>query len=258
MTISPEEIQAKQFHVRFRGFDVDEVDGFLEQVAEHYLMALEEKRTLTEQVETLRQEINSLKNEEHSFKDALIAGQKVVDEMKQRGRERADELLSKARQEVKELKDAANQEIVELEGQVDELRAMQGKLAADLRRVINNYLSGIEQNIGGSTGGVRPEDDEPREKAVPSPDTTPDPPLDLDDLYEKIDLNADSQPGSEMAADMGLPDELPKAPATISLDVEEPDITMPDLDNEIMFTLEDPLDNEEIDITIAGDKKKDE
>ncbi len=256
MTISPEEIQAKQFHVRFRGFDVDEVDGFLEQVAEHYLMALEEKRTLTEQVETLRQEINSLKNEEHSFKDALIAGQKVVDEMKQRGRERADELLSKARQEVKELKDAANQEIVELEGRVDELRAMQGELAADLRRVIDNYLSGIEQNIDGAPSRVRPEDDESQEE-VSVPDTTPDPPLDLDDLYEKIDLSADSSPGSEMAADMGLPDELPKAPSTISLDAEEPDITMPDLDNEIMFTLEDPLDNEEIDITIAGDKKKD-
>ncbi len=258
MTISPQDIQSKQFHVRFRGFDVDEVDGFLEQVAEHYLMALEEKRTLAEQVETMRQEMNSLKNEEHSFKDAMIAGQKVVDEMKQRGRERADELLSQARQEVKELKDAANQEIVELEGRVDELRAMQGELAADLRRVIDNYLSGIEENIDGAPSRVRPEDDEPQEKTALAPDTTPDPPLDLDDLYEKIDLSADSQSGSEMAADMGLPDELPKAPATISLDVEESEITMPDLDNEIMFTLEDPLDNEEIDITIAGDKKKDE
>ncbi len=254
MTISPEDIQAKQFHVRFRGFDVDEVDGFLEQVAEHYLMALEEKRTLTEQVETLRQEINFLKNEEHSFKDALIAGQKVVDEMKQRGRERADDLLLKAREEVKELKDAANLEIAELEGRVDELRAMQGELAADLRRVIDNYLSGIEQNIDGAPSRAGAEDDEPRAAA---PDSTPDPPLDLDDLYEKIDLGTDSSLSSEMEADMGLPDELPKAPATISLDVDEPGITMPDLDNEIMFTLEDPLDNEEIDITIAGSKKKD-
>ncbi|HFQ80257.1 MAG TPA: DivIVA domain-containing protein [Desulfobacterales bacterium] len=258
MTISPQDIQSKQFHIRFRGFDVDEVDGFLEQVAEHYLMALEEKRLLSEQVETLRQEMKSLKNEEHSFKDALIAGQKVVDEMKQRGRERADELLSKARQEVKELKDAANQEIAELEGRVDELRAMQGELAADLRRVIDNYISGIEQNIDGAPNRVRAENNEPREEDAPAPDTTPDPPLDLDDLYEKIDLNADSLPGSEMAADMGLPDELPKAPDTISLDVEGPEMTMPDLDNEVMFTLEDPLDNEEIDISIAGDKKKDE
>ncbi len=255
MTISPEDIQSKQFHVRFRGFDVDEVDGFLEQVAEHYLMALEEKRTLTEQVETLRQEINSLKNEEHSFKDALIAGQKVVDEMKQRGRERADDLLVKAREEVEELKDAANLEIAELEGRVDELRAMQGKLAADLRRVIDNYLSGIEQNIDGAPSRVGAEDDEPQEE-VAAPDTTPDPPLDLDDLYEKVDLGADSPLSSGMGVDMGLPDELPKAPATISLDVEDSGITMPDLDDEIMFTLEDPLDNEEIDITIAGNEKK--
>ncbi len=258
MTISPEDIQAKQFHVRFRGFDVDEVDGFLEQVAEHYLMALEEKRTLTEQVETLRQEINSLKNEEHSFKDALIAGQKVVDEMKQRGRERADDLLRKAREEVKELKDAANREIAELEGRVDELRAMQGELAADLRRVIDNYLSGIEQNIDGASSREAAEDDEPRAEETPALDTTPDSRLDLDDLYEKVDLSADSLLNSEAAENMGLPDELPKAPAAISLDIEESDVTIPDLDNEIMFTLEDPLDNEEIDITIAGDKKKDE
>lgn len=255
MSISPEDIQSKQFHVRFRGFDVDEVDGFLEQVAEHYLMALEEKRTLTEQVETLRQEVNSLKNEEHSFKDALIAGQKVVDEMKQRGRERADDLLLKAREEVKELKDAANLEIAELEGRVDELRAMQGNLAADLRRVIDNYLSGIEQNIDGAPSREGAEDNKPQEE-VAAPDTTPDPPLDLDDLYEKVDLGVDSPLTPGMEADMGLPDELPKAPATISLDIEDSGITMPDLDDEIMFTLEDPLDNEEIDITIAGNEKK--
>ena len=34
MTITPQDIQSKQFHVRMRGFDVDEVDKFLEKVAE--------------------------------------------------------------------------------------------------------------------------------------------------------------------------------------------------------------------------------
>ena len=51
MSLTAEDIQTQQFHVRFRGFDVDEVDAFLERVAENFVLLKDEKRQLKEQVE---------------------------------------------------------------------------------------------------------------------------------------------------------------------------------------------------------------
>jgi len=36
MKITPSEIQQQQFRIRFRGFDVREVDSFLEQIVDEF------------------------------------------------------------------------------------------------------------------------------------------------------------------------------------------------------------------------------
>ncbi len=263
MTMSPQDIQAKQFHVRFRGFDVEEVDGFLEQVAEHYLMALEENKTLTDTVQSLTGKLDALKNEEHSFKEAIISAQRVADDMRQKSKEQASALLLKAQNEAEELKDAAHKEITELEYQVDELRGMQSKLQADLKQLVGSYLEQIEQTFDSSghqhsmtrldaetaevnlssEAAVLPDDDLVAELPVgPELDTpqkaTEEP--ELDDLYEKIDLGPDG----------------------IALVGESEGGSIPDLDDDVMFTLEDPLDKDGFDVVINpsanGNVKDDE
>jgi len=256
MTISPQEIQAKQFHVRFRGFDVEEVDSFLEQVAEHYLLLLEEKKALAAELASLTKELDSLKNEEDSFKDAIISAQRVSDEMRQKSQEQANALLAKAQDEVEELKSAAHQEITELEYRVDELRGLQSKLRDDLRQVIASYLQQIEQNFGAPVPeGSGKQEETPAASLVDLAEEEPeaeDGP-DLGELYEKIDLGAgglaladEEEPDDE---NFNLADSSHSAP--INLKDESGKVSaIPDLDDEVMFTLEDPLDHDEIDVAI--------
>ena len=52
--LTPENIQNQQFHVRFRGFDVDEVDAFLEKVAEHYLLLSQENEKMAAELDSLK------------------------------------------------------------------------------------------------------------------------------------------------------------------------------------------------------------
>ena len=53
MRISPLDIRQQQFSVRwFRGFDIHEVDAFLDDVAEDYETVLKENAQLKEQVAT--------------------------------------------------------------------------------------------------------------------------------------------------------------------------------------------------------------
>ena len=53
MILTPQDIQSQQFHVRFRGFDVEEVDTFLERVSEDLLTLMQENKQLKAKVEAL-------------------------------------------------------------------------------------------------------------------------------------------------------------------------------------------------------------
>ena len=55
MAITPEDIQHQEFQVRLRGFDMDEVDTFLEQVAEELYHLRRENDQLRERIRTLEQ-----------------------------------------------------------------------------------------------------------------------------------------------------------------------------------------------------------
>ncbi len=277
--LSPQEIQAKQFPVRFRGFDVEEVDAFLEQVAEQCLMLEEENKSLRREREALRQELDTLKSEETSFKDAIISAQKVADEMKRKSREEANELLLAAQEEVKALKDEAHREVAELERRVDELRGMQTRIHDDLKAVIARYLEQMEANLAGAPPAATETGADVGEVTPPAPEISgdgeqPDQQAstdeesgdgrDLADLYEKIDLaDLDTPPTEEEIMEMtgsGQEEDLPISPDDIAdklpsldLDQEEGGAIPGEIDD-VMFSLDDPLDKEDdVEVPIDSD-----
>ena len=59
MKITPQDIIDKEFRVKFRGFDMVEVDTFLEEVAENFFKLNEENTRLNEKVLTLQENMDS-------------------------------------------------------------------------------------------------------------------------------------------------------------------------------------------------------
>ena len=59
MKITPQVIIDKEFRVKFRGFDMAEVDAFLEEVAENFFKLIEDNDRLSEKVSTLEEKIQS-------------------------------------------------------------------------------------------------------------------------------------------------------------------------------------------------------
>lgn len=249
MTLMPEDIQSKQFHVRFRGFDVEEVDGFLEQIAEHFLMLLEENRAVKAKVEAMTQELEVFRQDESSFKSAILSAQKVGDEMKKKSRMDASRMLALATAEVTQLKDEANKEIAALETRVDQLKGMQTKIMGDLRGVLNGYLDQLNDSYLNSGAVEGKPLVVPVVKAVPSAPKKAD--VDQSPLYESMTVDDDEDPWLAQAEaelrseDADFRGAQFSGPAIGGLDLEdEPSVTIPDLDDEVMFSLDDPLDQD--------------
>jgi cell division initiation protein len=251
MTMTPQDIQSQQFHVRFRGFDVEEVDNFLERVAEEYLILIEENKQLNEQLETVGREIESYHSREKSFQNAIMSAQQIVEEMKARSRRESEEILAAAREEARRLNAEAHGEVASLESEVDRLKKMKTEAQQELQQTLHRYLALLDEvsSDRGAAGGARKEKNLGPTMATEESQKSGD---DFADLYEKIDLPDEESP----AAMTGDRDRQPEHQADGLFKMggaEDPESTIPDLDGDMLFTLEDPLDEEEPAITFDYD-----
>ncbi|MDR9501049.1 MAG: DivIVA domain-containing protein [Desulfurivibrionaceae bacterium] len=269
MPLTPENIQNQQFHVRFRGFDVDEVDAFLEKVAENYLVLVKKNEQLTDEMTAVQGERDQIQAQERSFKNAIIAAQNIADEMQAKARQEADLLMENARleaaalvDEAKELEQSLKKQIASLLLEKQQIKEeLQGFLTSHLDRLESQYPDASAPQTGKEAFASEARHDSSQKEEAESRAITEED--DLTALYEKIDL---SELGEEDLAEQPADsteskDSAPEKKATQFVMDEGDDFgpTMPDLDGDMLFRLEDPLDHQagpEIPIEPPGEEKK--
>ena len=284
MILSAQDIQSQQFHVRFRGFDVEEVDDFLEKIAAAYQAVSEENQKLKGRLEIMEKDLATYQNQQKSFQSAIIAAQNVADGMKEKSREEAEATVAEAQEEARRRREEADLEIAELKGKIEGLKSLREQARDDLRQQLKSYLHMLDTEPADSgravehfSSPVRQEPPRksmyggstPRSRAAAEPETfrqrqgnaaqvSPEE-ADLSDLYVKIDI-PDSDLGSMAAADnnfapqnIALPSSLVASKDMLIMDEdEETDPILPDLDGDMAFSLEDPLESHEPSVSFAG------
>ena len=88
MKISPLDVRQKQFHLQWRGFNINEVDAFLEEVMAEMEGLVRETHTLREKMEKRDRELAVLREEETTLKQTLLTTQQLIDELKSQARRR--------------------------------------------------------------------------------------------------------------------------------------------------------------------------
>jgi len=90
MRITPIDIRQQQFTLKlFRGFDVQEVDTFLEDVANDYEQLLKENALLKEQLMDLEERARGTAEREKVLQETLVTTQRMVEEWKENARREA-------------------------------------------------------------------------------------------------------------------------------------------------------------------------
>ncbi len=285
MILSAQDIQSQQFHVRFRGFDVEEVDDFLEKIASAYQAVSEENQKLKGRLETMEKDLATYQNQQKSFQSAIIAAQNVADGMKEKSREEADAIVAEAKEEAHLRREEANREIAELKGKIENLKSLREQARDDLRQQLKSYLHMLDTEPADTTrasthfSSSTPRQQEPQRSNIyggtPRSRATAEPEPgrqqqedtlaaaeedDLTDLYVKIDIpdsslgNMQVEPENDFASqDISLPSSLAARKDMLIMDEEEDtDAILPDLDGDMAFHLEDPLESHEPSVSFAG------
>jgi cell division initiation protein len=146
--ITPMDIREQQFTVKmFRGFDVQEVDMFLEDLAEDYETLLKENQLLKEQLQALEERARGLEDRERALQETLVTTQRVTEEMKESARREAALLVREAELRGEKTVQAAQTSEAAIQAQVTALKRLRRQLAEGLRTTIEMYQRLLDQEL---------------------------------------------------------------------------------------------------------------
>ena len=137
MTITAVDIQQQQFRVRFRGFDIREVDRFLEQTAETITALQEENIKIKEEWRRLKRETQGYKEREETFKRAMLNSQKVLEQMKENARKSAEIIIADAEVKAEKILNRAHNRLSQLHEDISELKRQRVQIEVQIRSVID-------------------------------------------------------------------------------------------------------------------------
>lgn len=141
MRITPLDIQQKQFSSRFRGFDMEEVDSFLELIREEMEELLRENSNLREESRRCEKQLKEYKNIETTLKDTLISTQQMAEQFRTTAKKDADLLRKEAEMKSEGLVRDAQDKIVKIHEDITDLKGVRRHFKEELRRLIESHLS---------------------------------------------------------------------------------------------------------------------
>ena len=148
MKITPLDIQQQQFRVRFRGFDMVEVDNFLDLAANEFEELLRENNRVKEEDRQKAERIQQLEREQRDLHNALISAQQICEEMKNQARKEGELIIEEAKGTARKILQTAQGQVLEVETEITRLQRQRGEFEASLKSILQMHLSLLDSRPG--------------------------------------------------------------------------------------------------------------
>ena len=158
MKITPSDIQQQQFRIRFRGFDVREVDSFLERVTDEFETLTRENSDRQKEIEGLRREIQEYRDREKTFKDAMINTQKALDDMRMNAEKEAELIVAEAEMKAEKMLSMSHNRLTQLHEDISELKRQRMQLEVELGTILEAHRRLLDMSTESMDTRETPED----------------------------------------------------------------------------------------------------
>jgi cell division initiation protein len=158
MRITPLDIQQKQFPMKFRGFDVEEVYAFLEVIREEMEELLRENASLKESVQRSDNSIREYKDMETTLRETLMTAQQMVEDYKTNARKEAELLIKEADLKADSMIREAQEKVIKIHEDIVDLKGIRRHFKEEMKRLIESHTRMMELDSfreGENTDGVR-------------------------------------------------------------------------------------------------------
>ena len=121
--ITPLDIENKKFAKQMmNGYNVEEVDDFLDEITVDYEKAYKENSELKSKVEELNAKLEHYKNLENTLQDTLVMAQSTAEEVKNVAKQKAEQIINEAQATAVKNVNELEQEITNKKREQDELK----------------------------------------------------------------------------------------------------------------------------------------
>jgi cell division initiation protein len=146
MRMTATDIRQQQFAVRlFRGFDPQEVDAFLEEMADDFDELTRENTLLREQLVQVEEKSRGVEGREKTLQETLVTTQKIAEEFKENARREAELVLREAHLRAEKFMQDAREEHAKLTADISGLRRLKRQLGEELMNVLGMHRRLAEQ-----------------------------------------------------------------------------------------------------------------
>jgi len=148
MRMTATDIRQQQFAVRlFRGFDPQEVDAFLEEMADDVDELSRENGLLKEQLIAVEEKSRGAEGREKTLQETLVTTQKIAEEFKENARREAELILREAHLRAERFMQDAREEHAKLNSEVSGLRRLRRQLGEELMSTLATHKRLAEQAL---------------------------------------------------------------------------------------------------------------
>lgn len=158
--LTPMNIHEKQFQTKFKGYDVDEVDSYLDQIVNDYGDVLDENVDLKNKVARLEEQNQLLIDKTKEYDElketlnrSLIAAQKLQEEAEQNSvkivedsKKQAQEIVEKAKDNAEDLDKNLKHEYATLSEDYELLKKRVTNFRSEIRKQLQNQLEALSDD----------------------------------------------------------------------------------------------------------------
>jgi cell division initiation protein len=148
MRLTATDIRQQQFAVRlFRGFDPQEVDAFLEEMADEVEELSRENALLKEQLIQQEEKSKGVEGREKTLQETLVTTQKIAEEFKENSRREAELILREAHLRAEKVMQDTREEHTKLTAEVGGLRRLRRQLGEEIMNTLATHKRLADQAL---------------------------------------------------------------------------------------------------------------
>src|SRR5215204_2660847 len=141
MAIRPVDIRRKEFKSGLRGYDANQVDDFLDEVADEFERTFAENQRMLEEMTSLRERLQQFEELEASIQEALVQAQQVARDLRRNAGKEAELIVREAKEQSHRILADSSGRVERVQESYEVLRKAKQDFANDFRYLLKSYLA---------------------------------------------------------------------------------------------------------------------
>jgi cell division initiation protein len=144
MPIRPIDVRRKEFRNSFRGYDANQVDDFLDAVADEFERAYTDNSRMREEISSLRERLQQFEELEGSIRAALVHAEQAADDLRRSASREADFTIREAKARSHQLLAESSARVERIQESYEALQEAKRNFANDFRYLLKTYMEMME------------------------------------------------------------------------------------------------------------------